>query len=51
MVAAFILSRVVPRCLYRRKKIQDEADVIQEGGRKGGRMGEGEAVITTVCQQ
>lgn len=36
MVAAFILSRIVPWCLYRRKKIQEEADVIQEGGRKVG---------------
>lgn len=39
MVAAFILSRVVPRCLYRRKKIQEEADVIQEGGGEDGRGG------------
>lgn len=41
VVAAFILSRVVPRCLYRRKKIQEEADVIQEGGREGGRGEDG----------
>lgn len=36
VVAAFILSGVFRQCLDWRKKIQEEADVIQGGGRGGG---------------